>query len=86
MVNKWELKGKVSASNYRKSVLSKLNEGAFAPRELEKSLGIKISHISSTLGELQELGLIVCLTPSLRKGKQYGITKLGREVLGLIEK
>jgi len=81
MVNKWELKGKISASSYRKSVLLNLNEGIFTPRELEKSLNIKMSHISRTLAELQEYKLIECLTPTLRKGKQYRITKLGREVL-----
>jgi predicted transcriptional regulator len=84
MVNKWELKGKIIASSYRKRMLLKLNEGIFTPRELEKSLNIKMSHISKTLTELQKLKLIECLTPTLRKGKQYKITKLGKEVLKLL--
>ena len=85
MVNKWELKGKVDASSYRKRVLSKLNEDVFAPKELEKNLDIKMSHISRTLAELENMKLIKCITPELRKGKQFRITKLGKEVLKRVQ-
>jgi len=86
MVNKWDLRGKISASVYRKRVLSKLNEGVFTPKELEKDLNIKMSHVSRTLTELQKLNLIECLTPALRKGRQYRITKQGEKILKEVEK
>lgn len=84
MVNKWELRGKVISSEYRKKVLMKLNEKVMMPNELRKNLDIKMSHISRTLKEIENMGLITCLTPELRKGKQYTITKQGKEVLKLL--
>lgn len=81
MVNKWELKGKIGSSNYRKKVLLKLSEGVFTPKQLEKALNIKLSHISRTLTELEKMKLIECLNPTLRKGKMFKITQLGKQIL-----
>lgn len=81
MVNKWELAGKVHSSSYRYEVLLKLAETHKIPTQLSKELNIKMSHISRTLTELVNLGLIESLTPELRKSKMYRITKLGKEVL-----
>ncbi len=81
MVNKWELAGKVHASSYRIKVLSKLAETPRMPTQLSKELDIKMSHISRTLRELVNLGLVESLTPEVRKSRVYGITNLGIEVL-----
>lgn len=84
MVSKWQLRGKIISSAYRKKVLSKLNEKIMTPTELRKSLDIKMSHISRTLKELERMMLVESLTPELRKGKQYKITKEGKKILKLI--
>lgn len=78
MVNKWEVIGKLKASSYRIKVLHALSEKPKSPKELEKDLNIKISHISRTLKELEKLGLVKCLNPGLRKGKIYSVTKLNK--------
>jgi len=85
MVNKWELAGKVNSSSYRSKILSKLIETHKTPTRLSKELDIKISHVSRTLTELVKLGLVESLTPELRKGKMYRITKLGKEVIKKIK-
>lgn len=83
MANKWVLFGKVSSSSYRKKILLKLSEGVKTPKLLSRETGIKFSHISVVLKELKDLKLIKCLTPELRKGRMYGITKLGKDTLKL---
>jgi len=81
MVNKWELAGKVRSSSYRLRILSKLLDSNKTPTQLSKELNIKMSHISRALTELVKMGLIESLTPELRKGKMYTISKLGKEIL-----
>ncbi|MBI4177121.1 MAG: helix-turn-helix transcriptional regulator [Candidatus Aenigmarchaeota archaeon] len=81
MVNKWELAGKVHASSYRVKVLSRLAETPRMPTQLSKELDIKMSHISRTIRELVNSGLVESLTPDLRKSRVYGITRVGKEVL-----
>jgi len=85
MVNKWELAGKINSSDYRKRVLLSLKEGNKTPTQLSKSLDIKMSHISRALKELENMNLIKCLTPELRKSKMYEITKLGRNCIPLLD-
>jgi len=81
MVNNWHLIGKVNASSYRKKILESLSKEPKTPTILEKELDIKFSHISRALKELEDMKLIKCLTPELRKNKFYGITELGKEIL-----
>lgn len=81
MVTKWELIGKIKASIYRTQILKKLAEKEYMPKELEKETNIKFSHISRTLKELQDLELVVCKNPKLKKGRFYQLTKKGRDIL-----
>jgi len=85
MVTKWHLIGRVHASKYRKKILEELNKNVKTPTVLEKETNIKISHVSRALKELSDLRLVKCLTPDLKKGKMYHITKLGKEVLESIK-
>lgn len=80
-VSKWYFTSYVNASNYRKKVVNCLIEKAMTPREIEKQINIKISHISRTLKELKEKGLVECLSPEIRKHKLYSLTKKGKKLL-----
>lgn len=73
--------GYVVASNYRKKVLLALQEKPMTPIGVSKKTSIYPSHISTALKELNEKMLVVCLTPKLRKGRLYDLTKEGRKIL-----
>ena len=81
MGDKWELIGKIKSSEWRLRVLKILNENMKLPSELSKEANISSSHISEVLSNLEEMKLIECKNPNLRKGKIYSITKLGKEIL-----
>lgn len=51
------------------------------PIEIAKENDIPLSHVSNTLAELLKKDLVVCLTPELKKGRLYDLTKEGRSVL-----
>lgn len=73
--------GYVVASNYRKKALLALQEKPMTPADISKKTSIYPSHISTSLKELSEKTLVVCLTPKLRKGRLYNLTKEGRKIL-----
>ena len=81
MGDKWELIGKIKSSEWRLRVLKILTQGTKMPSELAKEAKISSSHISEVLSFLEEIKLIECKNPGLRKGKIYSITKLGKEIL-----
>ncbi|HII15728.1 MAG TPA: winged helix-turn-helix transcriptional regulator [Nanoarchaeota archaeon] len=81
MVNKWELKGYILASRYRVAIMQALSKEPKTPKELEKELNIKFSHISRALKELSDKGVVECLTPALHKQKYYGLTKQGKKII-----
>lgn len=58
-----------------------LNEGQKTPKQLTKESGINFSHISNVLRQLQEIGVVECLTPELRKGRIYALTKKGKKLV-----
>ena len=78
--NKWEIIGKLKSSSWRVRVLRAL-KNAKTPKELAKETNISSSHISEVLREFQEMKLIKCLNPGLRKGKLYVITENGKKML-----
>lgn len=82
----WEKFGYIVASKYRKGIVSVLNEGPRTPKDIAQELDLYISHISSTLSELEEKNIVRCLTPRLRKGRIYGLTEAGKKIAAEIEK
>lgn len=56
-------------------------EGPKSPKELAISTSVHKNHVSSTLKDLENLNVVVCLTPGLRKGKLFQLTDLGREIV-----
>jgi predicted transcriptional regulator len=81
MGDKWELIGKIKSSELRLRVLRILENSMKMPSELSKEADISSSHISEVIGDLEEMKLIECKNPSLRKGKIYSITRLGKNIL-----
>ena len=70
----------IHSSTYRRRVLGALKERSKTPTELAAECDLSIAHISRTLSELQDLGLVDLLVPEERhKGRTYGITDTGRE-------
>lgn len=84
-MNNWDLISFVKSSNKRFQILSLLNDALSTPSDISKKLNIPISHVSSTLSELSERDLIVCLTPERRKTKLFATTKTGKSILLKIE-
>ena len=74
------LLGYVLASNYRKKVLQSLQDKPLTPAMIAEKTEIYPSHVSMTLVELTKKNLVVCLTPKLKKGRLYDLTKEGRSV------
>lgn len=82
MVN-WHKYGKIASSKNKQKILLALNRPK-TPTELSKEIGTARSTCSQTLIELEKLGLAECLSPKLRMGRVYGLTKEGRNILGLL--
>lgn len=80
----WELISFASGKT-RKLCLELLINGPKKPIVIVKKSNIHMSHISRALRELEEKGLIECLTPNLTKNRIYGITQMGKEVFNKIK-
>ncbi len=76
----WEKYGYVAASRYRQKVLKLLKENPKTPKQLSGETNLHLSHVSATLSELIEKGLVKCLTPNLRRGKIFSLTEEGTEI------
>lgn len=73
--------GFVLASKYRKNVVKTLQEKSMTPGEIAKETEIYPSHISTALKELTDKKIVVCVTPKLKKGRLYNLTKEGKKIL-----
>ena len=82
----WESYGFVIASRYRTRIVLDLLNGPKTPKELSVNTGFYLSHVSSTLSDLREKGIVECLTPNLRRGKVFALTEKGRKVARKIGK
>lgn len=58
-----------------------LREKVSTPTELTKKMDVPISRTSAVLKELQEKGLVRCLTPNRRKSKMFDLTDKGEKIL-----
>lgn len=83
-MSNWDLISFVKSSDKRLRILSMLKDTVSTPSDISNKLGISITHVSSTLTELKEIELVVCLTPDRRKTKLYKSTKKGEKVLSKI--
>ena len=72
----------VGRSKYRQKVMKSLEAYPKMPSELARDAEIANNHISNTLKQLAEHGLVECLNPEVRKGRLYRLTDRGEEVVG----
>lgn len=62
-------------------IMELLKSKAMTPTEISKELKTHFSQITKNLLELEKRDLVECLTPSLRKGRLYGLTEKGKKIL-----
>lgn len=79
MIIMWARYGLVASSSHRQKVLAGLRGGPKGTSALARDLGMRPPHVSKALKELEEAGLVKCLTPGQRKGVLYSLTKTGEE-------
>jgi len=48
---------------------------------ISQKTGIRFEHVSKYIKELIELGHVINLTPNIKKGKIFGISEPGRNIL-----
>lgn len=77
---KWELVSFVRRSSQRRKILETLNK-PITPSQIARETKMYITHVSRTLKELVDKGLVECLTPKERVEKYYKITTLGKDIL-----
>jgi predicted transcriptional regulator len=82
----WKKYGIVISSRYRKEVVKTLMHGPRTPKQISIDTGLYLSHVSKSLNELSSLGITICLTPSLKKGRIYALTNDGTEIADYLSK
>ncbi|MBI1828258.1 MAG: helix-turn-helix domain-containing protein [Thaumarchaeota archaeon] len=81
----WQDVSYVIASKTRKAVILTL-ETPRTPTFLARELNVHLANISRSLAELEEKGVVICLTPRQRVGKIYSLTKKGNDVIAKMKK
>jgi len=76
----WNKYGYIFSSDYRKKVVCALLSGPKTPKQIAIEANLYLSHVSKTLNELQQKGVAICLTPDLKRGRMYELTKEGNEI------
>jgi DNA-binding MarR family transcriptional regulator len=77
----YELISFVTRGKVRKKVLLNLDE-PLTPTQLSEKIKTHRSTTSRTLLELEEKGLVKCITPNENMGRFYEITSQGKKILG----
>ena len=85
MEDVWEAYGQVVASKRRIKVLLALYSRPKTPTQISTETDMHISHVSKVLQELVRKELVVCLTPSRKKGRVYALTEMGKMVAEIVK-
>ena len=80
----WELVSFAKADVRRRCLLI-LESGPTTPSGISEKSEVHLSHVSRSLKELGEKGLVECLTPNATKNRIYRITDKGKKVLKALE-
>jgi predicted transcriptional regulator len=73
----WGLYGYVQSSNHRKDVVLCLSKSPKIPSKIADKLEMRMPHVSKSLSDLTEEGVVKCYNPDKRKGKVYDLTEKG---------
>ena len=71
----------VKRSKYRLKVIMSLEDDVKIPSEIANDAEIFQNHISNTLRQLKEHGLIECINPEVKKGRLYRLTDKGEKIV-----
>jgi len=77
----WEKYGWVKSSDYRQNILLELDDFPQTPTDLRDKTEFHRSHISSVLQDLADEDLVECLNPDAKKGRVYGLTEEGEQIV-----
>lgn len=76
----------IVSSDLMRDIMTLLEDGERTPAQLSEELNIPHERVRRTLGQLERIRLVVCLTPRRRKGKVYAITERGYSTLEAVRK
>lgn len=77
----WEDVGFIKASQIRLNIIFLLSNRAMTPKEIQVHLALHFPQVSRALRELQQRGLVQCITDDLKKGRLYVLSEKGIEVI-----
>lgn len=80
LMSVWDSVGFVYASKYRTKIVKLLIVHPSTPSAIAKEAKIRLAHVSRALNELENEGIVKCLTPRRLKGRIYGLTPKGKEI------
>ena len=72
--------GYVMKNRSRAIVVKHLGKHLMMPSDLAKVTGIHKNHVSRALKELRHANLAVCVSPNIRAGRFYQLSRKGQEV------
>ena len=71
----------VKNSQYRIKVMKSLDGEVKIPSKIANDAEIFQNHISNTLRQLKEHGLVECINPEVKKGRLYRLTDKGEKIV-----
>ena len=71
----------VKRSKYRTRVMKTLDGNVKMPSVIAKDTDIYQNHISGTLKQLRDKGLVECINPEVKKGRLYRLTRKGEDMV-----
>ncbi len=74
----------VKNSQYRIKVIKTLDGEVKIPSEIANDAEIFQNHISNTLRQLKEHGLVECINPEVKRGRLYRLTDKGEQLVNKI--
>ena len=74
----------IKRSKYRTDVLKSLNGYPQMPSEIAQYTKITPHHVSHTLKELKDDGLVLCINPKVSKGRIYKLTQKGEKIVKML--
>lgn len=82
----WDKASFVLSSRYRMTAIRRLEEGPATPSVIAGDENVRITHISRSLQEMRERGLVdLLVSDDRKKGRVYGLTEAGRKTAEMVE-
>ena len=79
------MKNYVLKSSYRMRVLLAIGDGIMMPHKIAIKSDVGNNHISATLRQLREQGLMELINPEMPRGRLYRLTDEGKRILNEIK-